>query len=54
MLLSLYDRLVKLLLKMKEKLIEKKVIKYKKISASSKNNDVEVIYHFFIKNTRNV
>ena len=44
-----YDKLFNHLLKEKEELIEKKLIKYPSIKAAKENNEVEVIYHYLVE-----
>ena len=44
-----YDQLFEHLLKFKEKLIEEKMIQYPDIRTASKNNEIEVIYHYLLK-----
>ena len=44
-----YDKLFELLLKKKEKSIEKKMIQYSNIQTAAENNEIEVIYSFLLK-----
>ena len=44
-----YDKLFDLLLKKKEKLIEKKMIQYPDIRSAAEKNEIEVIYQYLLK-----